>query len=408
MSNEVSHALRAHSEIGASSSERWVNCPASVRDSRGIEDKKESFYAKEGSCAHECSEYCLENDVEAEECIGMEFNGHTVDEEMAKHVQFYLDKMRVFMTDDYDYSIEEKFTLKQIHENAFGSNDFCAMGLENGELVIADFKYGQGINVNAKDNLQLVYYALGAYFDANAIYDFKVVRMIVVQPRFEGGEYDEWVITIEELERYIDVFKHAVSRVYSDDPEYKIGDHCRFCKAKPNCPAMKEKTEELIDSKFSDIEVSKTPSLPDVHKMSKEQLAKVLTHKKVIEDWMKSVTEHAHELVQKGEEIPGFKLVKARSNKKIKSEEDVIEQFEPTFGEDIYRPKQLKTMTDLKKLVGAKELEPFLVKPDKGTQIAPITDKRPEVPNNKELADEAFDEIDEINERREDFENMEF
>jgi hypothetical protein len=48
----------AHSPLGASSMERWQNCPGSIRLSRGIPNT-ESVYAQEGTKAHELAERIL-------------------------------------------------------------------------------------------------------------------------------------------------------------------------------------------------------------------------------------------------------------------------------------------------------------------------------------------------------------
>ena len=78
MSELNNHSERAHSEVGASSASRWMTCPASVKASRGIENKS-SKYAAEGTCAHELADYCLTNDLEAIHGIGLEFEGFTVE-----------------------------------------------------------------------------------------------------------------------------------------------------------------------------------------------------------------------------------------------------------------------------------------------------------------------------------------
>jgi hypothetical protein len=401
--SKVNHSDRKHSEIGASSAHRWLNCPGSVAATRGLPDKTSS-YASEGTCAHEASEYCFANDCDASETIGMKFEGHTVDEEMASHVQYYLDNMKKYTdSEEYDVFIEEKFELPNIHKDMFGSNDFCAMGIENGELVIADFKYGKGLNVSAKENIQLIIYALGAYHDSNEIYGFERVKLIVVQPRIEGSEWDEWEISVEELLEYQEKLKEGVKEVYSDKPKLSPGDHCRFCKAKPTCKALLKKTEELTTHAFDSVPIEKEPTFPKPQEMDKETIAKILTHSSLIEDWMKSVSAYAHTLMDKGEEIPGFKLVSKRSNRKFRDEKAIIDQFEPTFGDKIFRT-QLQTLGNLEKLVGKKELEPFLYKPDTGNQIAPLADKRPSVAPAC-LIDDAFDDADKD---EQDFDNMEF
>ena len=47
--------MSAHSEIGPSSADRWMNCPASVKRSRGLKSTTSEF-AAEGSVAHQLVE----------------------------------------------------------------------------------------------------------------------------------------------------------------------------------------------------------------------------------------------------------------------------------------------------------------------------------------------------------------
>ena len=42
-----------HSLIGASSSERWLHCPGSVRLYAMIPDRRETIYAATGTAAHD-------------------------------------------------------------------------------------------------------------------------------------------------------------------------------------------------------------------------------------------------------------------------------------------------------------------------------------------------------------------
>ena len=53
MNSEKQHAV-----LSASSSDRWIHCPPSVRLSEGFKDEGSS-YAAEGTCAHALAEYKL-------------------------------------------------------------------------------------------------------------------------------------------------------------------------------------------------------------------------------------------------------------------------------------------------------------------------------------------------------------
>lgn len=402
--SKVDHGGRAHSEIGASAASRWMACPGSVVASRGIE-QQESSHAAEGTFLHEMVDHCINEGIaDAFEIVGNQHDEFVVSEENAGHINYCLNIAGKYLNDEsYECYVEERFNLPEIHEDMFGSNDFCALGynkeLNKDELVVIDWKFGRGINVHAMDNIQLVIYALGAYEDYKDSYEFDVVKLVIVQPRIMGEEYDEWVITVDQLLAYKEKLKAGVARVYSDSPEFKAGSHCRFCLNKPTCLKLKETTEDALTATLDSSPIGEPGVLPEVSKMTKEQIIKVLEYSKVIKDWMDGVSEHAFRLAEKGEEIPGFKLVKARTQRKVRSEEELVEAFGETFGDELYQ-KKLQTLSKLEKLVGKKELEPYLEKPDKGNQLVPESDKRPAV---VPMIDQLLDDHSEEN-----YEDMEF
>ena len=71
---EVNHKDRAHSELGASSASRWMNCPSSVALSRDIPDTTNAF-ASESTCAHELCDIALNEGKDAVEYIVNEYEG---------------------------------------------------------------------------------------------------------------------------------------------------------------------------------------------------------------------------------------------------------------------------------------------------------------------------------------------
>ena len=85
-SAEPAHADRAHSELGASSCERWWNCPGSVAASRGMPNRS-SPAAELGTAAHEVAELCLRNGQDALEYVGRTVNGIEIDAHTADKVQ---------------------------------------------------------------------------------------------------------------------------------------------------------------------------------------------------------------------------------------------------------------------------------------------------------------------------------
>ncbi len=63
------------------------------------------------------------------------------------------------------------------YPGGFGTGD-CLI-IADGELQVIDFKYGTGVQVEAKNNPQMMCYALGAMLLYDGIYDIDSVKMTI-------------------------------------------------------------------------------------------------------------------------------------------------------------------------------------------------------------------------------------
>jgi hypothetical protein len=134
--------------------------------------------------------------------------------------------------------VETRIYLPFVHQQAFGTFDGGVIE-HFGTLHVFDFKYGVSL-VRPEKNLQLIFYALGLAHKYH--WNFTKVRLWIIQPRVRG--YDGptfWEISIDELRAYIPLFKAAVDRV-ENNPTFKEGPHCHWCKAKKTirCPLTYE------------------------------------------------------------------------------------------------------------------------------------------------------------------------
>lgn len=388
--SEVNHSDRAHSSIGASSSKRWFACPASVPLSEGVESKT-SVYAEEGTSAHELAEYCLEEELDAVHGIGLEFNGFKVTTEMAEAVQVYLDAVRSRMSEDCELIIEERFDLKDIHPDAFGSNDAFILDHVRGKLTVLDYKHGQGIPVEVTGNTQLLYYALGGIQGYDNIFE---VDLVIVQPRCDhpDGPVRVWETDVEELMAFKDQLKEATQRVdkarevaRQNPPSVydyaESGDHCHFCPASGFCNKLRSKSYEVAQVSFDD----ETINPPSPESLTAEEISKVLRHSDILEKWVKAVRAHAHQAVEMGEEIPGMKLVKRRANRKWKDEAEASESLGMLIEDEKLYKRTLITPAQAEKILGKGTVDNLVTVPDNGTQLVKDTDKRPSVVSAVEL-----------------------
>lgn len=248
------HSERAHSKFAASAAERWFNCPGSVALSEGQPDK-ESVYAKEGTDAHEVLENALKImttsmsfQQEDERWTALR---ELVPAEMYRHALNAAHFILKFLRPGFEISFEERVYLKFIDEEMFGTYDAKVVEYF-GTLHVFDYKYGAGQAVSPRDNLQMLFYAIGLAHEHQ--WNFKKVRMWIIQPRIKG--YDGplfWEIGILELKKYVDVFKEAVANVYANPHKYVEGSWCHWCKAKSVCPVKDVKRLEKAQSVFQPI-----------------------------------------------------------------------------------------------------------------------------------------------------------
>jgi hypothetical protein len=258
-------APSGHSKYGASKAKQWLACPASVKVQQGLHAAP-SPYAIEGSAAHALAERCLlqgrwtANGFEGS-IIEVDGSRVIVKREMVKAVNAYLDTVATIWDCSKPYNVETRFHLKDIHPDMYGTNDFSCLNLD-GTLHVVDYKHGAGVRVECEDNPQLLYYGLGA----GAAWNWRGVERValtVVQPRYKAvnGPSATWWTDPARLVEFARECQVGIARCEAPNPPRVAGDHCRFCLAKPTCPAYAEfaspaKSGRLkIDEQFGIIEL---------------------------------------------------------------------------------------------------------------------------------------------------------
>lgn len=239
----TTHGERKHSKLSASGAERWFACPGSVAISEGLPDK-DSVWSLEGTRAHEVLEAILENWIRtgAGPILSKE------SPEMIRHAiqaAGFILRLRA-RTPGADVLVESRVHLKFIHPDMFGTFDGAVVD-HFGTLHVFDYKYGAGVSVSPKENLQMIFYGIGlaSRYDWN----FKRVRLWIIQPRIKG--YDGpvyWELSVPELWKYVGKFTRAVKRVEQEPTSFVEGGHCHWCKAKGVCPLKQEqRAKNMID-----------------------------------------------------------------------------------------------------------------------------------------------------------------
>lgn len=363
--------MAQHSTIGASTCERWWNCPGSVALCATLPPAPTSIYAEEGTAAHELAQLILSNpNRPATDFVGVESsNGISFTEGMLEGVMVYVDtiiKDMVEMKLDFpDLRLEHRFHLKHIDEAAFGTCD-ANMGVEFELLRVYDYKNGAGVPVQAKDNKQALYYAVGAAH--NGMY--QEVELVIVQPNapHREGPIRRWRIPAAELDVFARELKERIKATREPDAPLTAGKWCKFCPAAGCCPELQKSALAVAKTDFKAL-----PPAPE--KMTAEQIKQVLDNADLLNNWLGAVEKHAYSILEHGGSIPGYKLVKKKSNREWKDPE-AVEMLYPQVVEVVPATKKLLSPAQLEKLVGKKKVDELCHKPDNGNVIASVDDPR--------------------------------
>lgn len=338
---------------------RWAKCPASVRLSVDMPNVSSS-YAQEGTNAHDLAEKILTN-------VKTDLSGY--DDEMVDAVMTYVDYIRSF-TPTW-MKVEERFHLESLHPDLYGTSDCILYFSEEKLLSVIDYKHGKGLAVEAENNHQLMYYALGALMKTKAACSH--VEMVIVQPRcfHPVGPIRSWKVSVSDLIDFsADLVDYAKK---TEDPQAPTfaGDHCRFCPAAPLCPTLHETAIVSAQEEFS-----------PAFSYNPEKLGDILGKIPAIEAWAKSVKDFAFREAQEGRVPPGYKLVPKRANRKWRNEEDAEHFLLIELGlscVEARKDPQLKTPAQIEALLpkeDRKRLEEIVLKESSGDTLAPVADKR--------------------------------
>ena len=366
----------AHATLGASSAKRWLNCPGSIRMKAGAPpETRTSPHASLGTAAHELGELCLETGKNAKDFKGrsLEADGLTfiVDEEMIDAVQIYVDHVRKIAEDNPIY-IEVRFDLSWLNPDMFGTNDACGAE-EFGDLHVFDYKHGAGVPVEVTNNPQLLYYGIGRAYDKERKEwgDFQNVHLHIVQPRcpHPDGVVRTWTVPMSYLKEFADVLKRGAVATEAPDAPLKAGDHCRWCPASGFCPELLRKSQAVARAEFGS-------PLPEVEKMTLEQIVNVVKHESMIKAFMDEVKEYALHLKLQGEELPGLKLVRKRSSREWRDEEFVKRSLGQTFPMEKVFNMKLKTVSQMEKSVGKDVVKDLFLKVEGDLTVAKESDRR--------------------------------
>lgn len=372
--------MTKHAKLGASGAHRWRNCAGSINLSEGMPDET-TVYAAEGTVAHYIGENILAGDTypAVGETVVEEGYDIAITIEMMEAVYMYVDFVNE-QAEGKTLLLENQFDLGVLKPPGpmYGTADAVIWDKEIKNLHVVDYKHGAGVTVDAIGNDQGLVYMLGAVVKFGK--QPNTMTFTIVQPRghHEDGIVRSWTVTWEELVAAKRALFVDAEATLDPDAPLNAGDWCRWCPAKAVCPAQRALVESMAVEAFA-----AEPTFPVVEALNLTDLAEVLAKAPAVTDWIKAVQSYALNMLQRGENVPGFKLVETRSNRKWVDEDKTDTylrgrklKMDERFNQKLISPAQAEKI--LKDKPGLELPDRFWVKPEGRAALAPLSDKRPE------------------------------
>ena len=346
----------SHSDIvGGSTAKRVMNCPGSVKLCQQMPPKPTSKYAEEGTRLHDAMHQILSN-------------GASVDDyDNGDKLRVALDALNdIDPNNQMEFQTEVTVSFGGYLAGVFGSCDL--LGRIGNRAVVLDWKFGDGVSVDAEENHQLLFYAAGAMRTEEVRWAFEGVteiECVIVQPPY----VKRWVTTPGRVKAFERELFDAVTVALKPNAPVELGDHCKWCAAKPICPAMTGETERALRTKLNNI----TP----------EGYSNALVIADRVEEWAKEVREMAQQALENGVAIPGFKLVPKRATRQWVNDEGALEALKQMGLElDELTETKLRSPAQMEKVLKKHKLalpKDHVVAVSTGNTLAPESDPRPAV-----------------------------
>lgn len=351
----------SHSDIvGGSTAKRVINCPGSVKLSQSVPPKPSSKYAEEGTLLHDAMHRILSDRVSVDD-LGLD------EDLIERKIRPALDALNeIDPSNQLEFVTELRVHFGGFLANVFGSCDL--LGRIGHRAIVLDWKFGDGVAVDAVENEQLMFYTAAGMRTEEARWVFegvKEIECIIVQP----PSVKRWVTTPGRIKHFERELEQAVQTALLPNAPVKPGDHCKWCPAKAICPALSGEAERALRTQLNSI----TP----------EGYSNALIIADRLEDWIKDVREQAQQALENNVTIPGWKLVSKRAIRQWVDEEGARESLEQ-MGLDISELMETSLISPAKaeKVLKKHKLalpKDHVVAISSGNTIAPESDPRPAV-----------------------------
>jgi hypothetical protein len=321
-----------HSPFGGSVATRVLRCPASVSLIEKVPThlRKVSAYAERGTALHAAMALLIDDARTLDGLIGESIGGYTIardDVENALQPAYaYVDAL--LDTPGAEFYLEQRVAFPTI-PGAFGTVDLL---VRSGRTVhVVDFKFGAGVRVLALTpdgdedvlNAQPMFYAAAGRHSLPKFFAaVDEIKLTILQPQSIEADAEmvsSVTVAHAELDAFIVAFRAACKEALAPAPRLEKGTHCRFCPARPICPAH---TGPLLDlAQFT----MPTPPRAGADKAAYVQaLAAGLDLVDAVKDLRTALHDQAKRALENGDQVPGYALSAGRAERHWRDENAAI------------------------------------------------------------------------------------
>lgn len=394
-----------HALLSPSGAKKWLACSASLACEKDIPNTSGKA-AVTGTACHTIAEMHLNQYIKGTALpLEREVGAYVLDEgkgqikalispmkgavlitaDMIEQVRKYTDYCKAIIDVATYAKLEMRVNLTEVLHpgyegvETFGTADLVAVqelaNTDEHMLIIGDLKTGRH-RVEAKENKQLMLYALGVYRRLKRRYNITVVRLVIFQP-YAGGA-SEWDISVEGLELFakfaqkrallaLDAYFRGKKNLKASDFKPSV-DGCQWCRFSEQCAARTKTVNSVLAEELED---------DFVLELTTEQLVVEYEKLPLLRQHIDKVEKAMSAALHSGKKVPGYKLVEGRLGNRAWKDADAIEV---SHG-DILKKEVLMSPTEAEKVLSADEmaaLEPFITRKPGAPCVATADDKRPE------------------------------
>jgi hypothetical protein len=261
-----------------------------------------------------------------------------------------------------EYAVEQVVGFGDALPGVFGSADL--VGRIGNRGILLDWKFGDGVPVEAEENPQALFYTAAALRTEATRWAFEgveTVEVIIVQP----PHVRRWVTDLDRVRRFEAELIMAVKTAQRPDAPLATGDHCRWCAAKSICPLVNGAVERAKRENIKAVNIFR--------------LSEALASIDLLEGWIRDAREMAVELLEAGVELPGWKLVPKRAMRQWVNEQTALTALAEA-GCSAEELTELKSPAQVEKVLKKHKLampEGLITAVSSGDTLAPADDPRP-------------------------------